>query len=57
MKTVLLITIEHTKPLPDKVPVTDIAAQRLYGYFFANGVEVDVEAQIQPQVPDEVKPC
>lgn len=44
MKTILILTIEHTKPLPDKTPITDIASQRIYGYLYANGVEASVRA-------------
>lgn len=46
MKTLLIITIEHTKPLPDKVPITDIASQRLYSYLYSQGVEAGVRASL-----------
>lgn len=48
MKTILILTIEHTKPLPDKTPITDIASQRLYGYLYSQGVEASVRASLVP---------
>jgi hypothetical protein len=39
MKTILIVTIEHSKPLPAKVEITDIASDRLYGYLYSQGVE------------------
>jgi hypothetical protein len=46
MKTQILIEIDHTLPLPSKTPITDVIAQRVYGYLYANGVEAGVAAKL-----------
>ena len=51
------MTIEHKKQLPDKTPVTDILAQRLYGYLFSQGHEVGVEARLWSEVKEDEPSC
>lgn len=46
MKTIYQVEIDHTKPLPSKVPLTDVIADRIYNYCFAQGVEVGVKANV-----------
>lgn len=46
MKTILILTIEHKKPLPTKTPITDVVSERTYNYLFAQGVEVGVRASL-----------
>lgn len=46
MKTLLIVTIEHSKPLPEKVQITDIAGQRLYSYLYSQGVEAGVRVSL-----------
>jgi hypothetical protein len=53
MKTEILVTITHAKPLPDKMPITDIVAQRIYSFIYANGVEVGVDARIWSEVKED----
>lgn len=52
MKTTLLIEINHAKPLP-KLPITDVAGQRIYGWLYSQGVEAGVKAVL---VQDAFKP-
>jgi hypothetical protein len=52
-ETILILTIRHKKPLPDKTPITDIAGQRLYSYLYSQGVEASVRASLVPQKPEE----
>ena len=54
-KTEILVTITHAKPLPDKTPITDIAAQRIYGFLYSQGVEAGVDARIWTEVSDSPK--
>jgi hypothetical protein len=51
VKTIVIVTIEHAKPLPSKVEITDIASDRLYGYLYSQGVEASVTATQCTQVP------
>lgn len=44
MKTTILLTIEHTKPLPD---ITDVICQRVWPY--GGGCITDMTAAIQPE--------
>lgn len=53
MKTILIVTIDHTKPLPAKVEITDIASQRLYMYLYSQGIEAGVTATQCTQVPSK----
>jgi hypothetical protein len=46
VKTILILTIDHKKPLPTKVPITDVASERLYNYLYAQGVEAGVRASV-----------
>jgi hypothetical protein len=46
VKTIVILTIEHKRPLPDKVPVTDVIAERTYKYLYSQGVEVGVRASL-----------
>ena len=46
MRTVLQVVIDHNKPLPAKVSLTDIAAQRIYGWLYSQGVEAGVQATL-----------
>jgi hypothetical protein len=46
VKTIVILTIEHKKPLPSKVPITDAISERVYNYCFAQGVEVGVRASL-----------
>ena len=39
-ETILIVRIQHTKPLPEKVE--DIAGQRIYGWLYSQGVEAGV---------------
>ena len=42
MKTILKITIEHAKPLPEKLNLTDTVASRTYGYLTAHGQQIEL---------------
>lgn len=53
MKTVIELEIEHQKDLPSRAPVTDVIAQRVYGYLYANGVEAGVTAKVLLEVKEE----
>lgn len=58
MKTELLLTITHTKPLDLRSPLTDTIAGRVYGYLYSQGYEVGVKAELRvnPDVQaDEVR--
>lgn len=62
MKTVLVVEVEHEKPLPTRQDITDIAAQRIYGWLYSQGVEAGVRvaltAQVKPLLAWEQKePC
>jgi hypothetical protein len=46
MKTILQIEITHSKPLPDKTPITDIVSQRAYSYLYSQGCEAGVKATL-----------
>jgi hypothetical protein len=48
MKTIVILTIEHSKPLPTKAPITDVLSERTYNYLYAQGVEADVRASLVP---------
>lgn len=49
MKTLLILTIEHTKPLSTKTPITDVVSERVYNYLYAQGVEAGVRASLVPE--------
>ena len=53
MKTVIEIEIEHQKGLPAKTPVTDVVAQRLYGYLYSQGVEAGVTARVMLELLED----
>lgn len=53
MKTLILVEIDHKKDLPSKVPATDVIAQRIYGWLYANGVEAGVQARIEVEVKEQ----
>lgn len=53
MKTQILIEIDHKKPLPEKTPITDVIAQRVYGFLYANGVEAGVVAKLWDETKEE----
>ena len=55
MKTVIELEIEHRKDLPSRTPVTDVIAQRVYGYLYSQGVEAGVTAKVMLQVDEEAK--
>ena len=48
MKTTVIIEIDHEKPLPAKIAatLTDVIAQRVYGYLYAQGATVGVAARV-----------
>jgi hypothetical protein len=46
VRTILILTIEHKKPLPTKAPITDVVSERIYNYLYAQGVEASVRASI-----------
>jgi hypothetical protein len=46
VKTILIVEIEHQKPLPVKLDLTDAASQRIYGWLYSNGVEAGVKARL-----------
>ncbi|MFD0669701.1 hypothetical protein ACT80S_18425 [Ramlibacter sp. MAHUQ-53] len=53
-KTTLLVEIEHAEPLPaNALSVTDLVAQRLYGWLLNAGVLAQVEAKLLGSVPVE----
>lgn len=52
MRTILIVTIEHKKPLPDNTPITDIAGQRLYSYLYSQGVEAGVRVSLVQDKPE-----
>lgn len=53
MKTLIVLEIDHRKPLPEKTPITDVIAQRLYGYLYSQGVEAGVQARIEVEVKEQ----
>jgi hypothetical protein len=50
MKTVLIVEIDHQKPLPVKLDLTDAASQRIYGWLYSQGVEAGVKAKVCAEV-------
>lgn len=46
MKSTYLLEITHKNPLPRKVPMTDILADRIYNYCFAQGCEISVAVKL-----------
>lgn len=52
MRTLLIVTIDHRKPLPEKTPITDIAGQRLYSYLYSQGVEAGVRVSLVQDKPE-----
>jgi hypothetical protein len=52
VKTILIVTLEHSKPLPDKTPITDVVGQRLYAYLYSQGVEAGVRASLVQEKPE-----
>jgi hypothetical protein len=52
VKTLLIVTIEHKKPLPVRENVTDIASQRLYSWLYSQGVEAGVRASLVQEKPE-----
>jgi hypothetical protein len=54
VKTILIVTVDHKKPLPERMELSDVAAQRLYGWLYSQGVEASVNASYaQKEVEDE----
>ena len=47
MKTTLLVTIIHAKPLPSKLALTDEVAARVYGVIALNGMNAQVGCELQ----------
>jgi hypothetical protein len=45
-ETKIVLTVTHTKPLPEGA--TDVIAQRFYGWSYSRGVEVGVTATMGP---------
>jgi hypothetical protein len=39
--------IRHRKPLPASIDITDLVAQRVYGWMYSQGVEGDVTATVE----------
>lgn len=54
MKTTIITVIEHKKPLPAKVPVTDAVSQRIYGWLYSQGVEAAVSTKLMTALEDEI---
>lgn len=54
MKTIIVLELDHKKPLPSSV--TDTAAQRIYAWLYSQGVEAGVSAKLLTEVPAEPKP-
>lgn len=46
MKTTIEVVIDHKKPLPGRLPITDVIADRLYMYLYANACEAGVDAKV-----------
>jgi hypothetical protein len=53
MKTLIVLEIDHKKPLPTKSPITDIVAQRVYGYLYSQGCEAGVQARVEVEVKEQ----
>lgn len=51
-KTFIVVEIDHKKPFPEKTPITDVVAQRIYGYLYSQGVEAGVQARIETEVKE-----
>lgn len=51
MKTTIILEIDHSKPFAPKVQPTDIVAQRVYSYLYAQGYEVGITAKIEKKLP------
>ena len=47
MKTTLLVTIIHAKPLPSKMALTDEVAGRVYGVIALAGQNAEVGCELQ----------
>lgn len=56
MKTILILTIEHKKPLPVKTPITDVVAERTYNFLYAQGCEAGVRAVLVPEKREQWEP-
>lgn len=52
MKTVLIIEIDHTRPLPSKSPIGEVLGQRVYGYLYANNCEAGVTVKDVCRFPE-----
>jgi hypothetical protein len=48
VKTIVILTIEHIKPLPAKTPITDVISERTYNFLYAQGCEAGVRASLVP---------
>lgn len=46
MKTYILVEVEHAKPLPAGLAVTDLIAQRLYGWLLNQNCAANVVAKM-----------
>jgi hypothetical protein len=55
VKTIVILTIEHKKPLPVKVPITDIAADRIQNYLYSQGCEASVTATQLSEIPRKLQ--
>lgn len=53
MKTMLVVEVTHSKPLPTKVPLTDILTDRVYNYLFAQGHQVGVKVVLAGEVEEQ----
>lgn len=51
MKTILILTIEHSKPLPEKMVITDVVSERAYNWLRAQDCPASVTATQCTQVP------
>jgi hypothetical protein len=51
VKTIVILTIEHKKPLPVRVPITDISAERIQNYPYSQGCEATVTASQLSEIP------
>jgi hypothetical protein len=55
VKTILVIEIDHNKPLPDKAE--EIAGQRIYGWLYSQGVQAGVNSRVWYELKEDHVPA
>ncbi len=56
MKHLVIVSVEHRDPLPvrGELSLTDVLADRAFGWLHANGVQCEVTAEL---IVDVEQPC